>query len=67
MILSDAAFGDLPAYEKKDVVYDKLRVGDILRVDNNSHSVIILEKYDDGVIIAEGNCLPSIGIRISFS
>ena len=60
MILSDAAFGDIPAYQKHDVIYDKLRTGDILRINNNSHSVIILEKNEDGVIIAEGNFNSSV-------
>ena len=60
MILSDAAFGDLPAYEYKKVIYDKLRTGDILRINNNTHSVIILKKYNDSVVIAEGNYNSSI-------
>ena len=60
MILSDAAFGDMPAYENRNVVYSKLRTGDILRINNNTHSVIILEKHDDGVVIAEGNYSSSI-------
>ena len=55
MILSDAAFGNMPAHQRTNVVYDDLRVGDILRINNNTHSVIILEKYDDEVVIAEGN------------
>ena len=55
MIISDAAFGDAPAYEMKPVDYDALRVGDILRYNGNTHSVIILEKNDSGVTIAEGN------------
>ena len=55
MILSDAAFGNAPAYQRSDVDYDMLRVGDILRINHNSHTVIILEKNEDSVIIAEGN------------
>ena len=47
-------------YQKKNVVYDNIRVGDILRVYNNSHSVIILEKNSDGVVIAEGNFNDSV-------
>lgn len=60
MILSDAAFGNIPAYQKSDVIYDELRAGDILRINNNLHSVIILKKYDDGVVIAEGNFNSSV-------
>lgn len=51
--LSDAAFGDLPAKEHYDI--SGIRVGDIIRINNNSHSAIVLEVHSDGVIIAEGN------------
>ena len=54
-ILSDEAFGDLPARQISDIDYDSLQVGDILRINNDSHSVVILEKYDDHVVLAEGN------------
>lgn len=59
-ILSDAAFGTLPAriLEAKD--FSAIRVGDILRVNNDSHSVIVLEVYSDYVIVAEGNYNSSI-------
>ncbi len=60
MILSDAAFGSIPAYEYRNVVYDKLRTGDILRINNDTHSVIILQKNEDNVVIAEGNYGSSI-------
>ncbi|SDB02701.1 hypothetical protein SAMN02910317_00023 [Ruminococcaceae bacterium FB2012] len=52
-LLSDAAFGDLPARVYYD--YTQIRVGDILRINNNTHSVIVLS-IDNGVYtIAEGN------------
>ena len=35
--------------------YDSLRPGDILRINNNGHSVVVLEKYDDHIVICEGN------------
>ena len=60
MILSDAAFGSIPAFEYTNVVYDKLRTGDILRINNDTHSVIILQKNEDNVVIAEGNYNSSI-------
>ncbi|MBO4266916.1 MAG: Ig-like domain-containing protein [Lachnospiraceae bacterium] len=60
MILSDAAFGNAPAYERNTVVYDDLRVGDILRLKGDYHTVIILEKHDEGVVIAEGNMNSSV-------
>ena len=59
-ILSDAAFGDLPARYVDNPTYDDIRVGDILRVNNDSHSVIVLEKYTDHIVIAEGNYNASI-------
>lgn len=59
-ILSDAAFGDLPARYVDNPTYEDIRVGDILRVNNDSHSVIVLEKYVDHVVLAEGNYNSSI-------
>ena len=56
-ILSDAAFGNLPArkLDNGNFTFSDVKVGDILRVNNNSHSVIVLHVGDDGVVIAEGN------------
>lgn len=51
--LSDAAFGDAKAVIHTD--YDNVRVGDILRVDNDTHSVIVLEVKEASVVVAEGN------------
>lgn len=51
--VSDAAFGNARAQIHKD--YSNIRVGDILRVDNDTHSVIVLEVKADSVIVAEGN------------
>ena len=59
-ILSDAAFGDLPARMVSDFTYDDVKVGDILRINNDTHSVIVLEKHSDHVVIAEGNYNRSI-------
>lgn len=56
--VSDAAFGDTKAVIHKD--YTNIRVGDILRVDNDTHSVIVLEVRDNSVIVAEGNYNASI-------
>ena len=53
-ILSDAAFGELPAREIA-VNYENVHVGDILRINNNTHSVIVLQKTAAGVTVAEGN------------
>ncbi len=51
--VSDAAFGDTRAQIHKD--YSNIKVGDILRVDNDTHSVIVLAVKESSVIVAEGN------------
>lgn len=65
-MLSDAAFGDLPA--RKIYNFDEIHVGDILRVNNDTHTVIVLEVHDTYVIIAEGNYTSSVhwGRKITF-
>lgn len=62
LILSDAAFGtDIPARKIEDnISIDMLKVGDILRINNDTHSVVVLEVYDDHIVIAEGNFNESI-------
>lgn len=59
LICSDAAFGSLPVTETHSD-FDRVRVGDILRVSNDTHSVVVLEKRADSVIVAEGNFNSSI-------
>ncbi|MDE7339108.1 MAG: leucine-rich repeat domain-containing protein [Lachnospiraceae bacterium] len=56
-VLSDAAFGSLPArmYAAGAFTFGDIKVGDILRVNNDTHTVIVLEVSDAGVILAEGN------------
>lgn len=56
--LSDAAFGNARARIHQD--YNNIRVGDILRVNNGSHSVIVLEVKDASVVVAEGNYNSSV-------
>ena len=67
-ILSDAAFGyDAPARDHTD--FNNIFVGDILRINNDTHSVIVLEVKSNSVIIAEGNYSGAIkwGREISFA
>ncbi len=52
-MMSDAAFGNLPARKSTDM--SKLRTGDVLRINNDGHSVIVLKVESDGVIVAEGS------------
>ena len=56
-ILSDAAFGSLPARISAAGAFsfEDIKVGDILQVNNDAHTVIVLEVNDAGVVIAEGN------------
>ena len=56
-ILSDAAFGSLPArmYAAGEFEFSDIKAGDILRVNNDVHTVIVLEANDVSVIVAEGN------------
>ena len=63
--LSDAAFGDAPARMHKDV--NNIRVGDLLRTDNDTHMVIVLSVSSNGLVVAEGNYNCSIhwGRRMS--
>lgn len=56
--LSDAAFGDARAKAHSD--FNNIRVGDIVRMNNDSHSVIILEVNTDSVTVAEGNYNSSV-------
>ncbi len=51
--VSDAAFGEAGAVIHKD--YNNIKMGDILRVNYDTHSVIVLEVKTDSVIVAEGN------------
>ena len=61
-ILSDEAFGNLPARAttRGNFKFEDVKVGDILRINNNSHSVIVLKKSAGGVIIAEANYNKSV-------
>ena len=66
-ILSDAAFGDLSM--TKTTSKDNIRVGDILRINGDSHSVVVLTINGDTITVAEGNYNRSIhwGRTISLS
>ncbi|MCI9168481.1 MAG: Ig-like domain-containing protein [Dorea sp.] len=66
-MLSDEAFGYLPARMHKN--FSEIRVGDIVRMNNDGHSVIVLEVNGSGAVVAEGNLNNSVywGRQISFS
>ena len=52
--LSHAAFGRKDFVKMYNITIADVRVGDILRI-NNNHSVIVLEVHADHVVIAEAN------------
>lgn len=56
-MLSDKAFGFLPnrMYATNGFTYEDIKVGDILRMNNDTHTVIVLEVSKVGVVVAEGN------------
>ncbi|MCI8828748.1 MAG: hypothetical protein HFE98_07850 [Ruminiclostridium sp.] len=56
---SDAVFGTLPVTGKHSD-FSRVRVGDILRINNDSHSVVVLEVKGDSVVVTEGNFNSSI-------
>ncbi len=56
--LSDKAFGDLPGRYHFD--FSKIRVGDIVRMQNNTHSVIVLKVEGNVITAAEGNYNSSV-------
>lgn len=53
--LSDLAFGNLPARQYTSVPINQVKVGDILRTNNDTHTVIVLQVSDNGLVLAEGN------------
>ncbi len=61
-ILSDEAFGNLPArvVNRGNFAYEDVKVGDILRLYGNAHSVIVLQKSAGGVTVAEANYNKSV-------
>lgn len=58
-ICSDSAFGDAPI-TKTHSNFDEIRVGDILNINNDTHSMVVLYKLADSVIVTEGNYNSSI-------
>lgn len=66
-LISDAAFGTLPADEPLDYDPSLLRVGDLIRYDG--HTILVLEVQSDAFIVTEGNYNSSVhwGRRVTFS
>lgn len=70
-MLSDAAFGRLPARKLtfSQISLGDIRVGDIVRYLNDTHGVVILEKKENSFLVAEGNFNKSVhwGREVSFA
>ena len=66
--LSDACFAPNLANMRTSNLTNGLRPGDIIRLDYNSHSVIVTEVYEDEVVVAEANYNSSVhwGRHITF-
>lgn len=58
-LCSDAVFGDLPRTGTHSD-FDAIRVGDYVRMNNDTHSVTVLEKRADSIVVTEGNYNSSI-------
>lgn len=56
---SDAVFGNLPVTGRHSD-FSRVRVGDILRINNDSHSVVVLDVKGDSVVVTEGNYNSSV-------
>ena len=61
-MMSDKAFGTTRAAQKynlsglsAETIKNSLRIGDIVRTDHDTHEVIIIDKTDEGIVVAEGN------------
>ena len=52
-MLSDAAFGNAPA--RKHNNWNNVKTGDIIRINNNSHSVMVMKVVGNNFVVAEGN------------
>lgn len=56
--LSNVAFGDLQ--DREHYNWDNIKIGDILRINNDTHSVIVIGVSGDDITVAEGNYNSSI-------
>lgn len=54
-ILSDAVFGAMPARKVTTFEFKDIKVGDVLKMNGGSHTVIVLQVFEDSVEVAEGN------------
>lgn len=59
LICSDTAFGDLPI-SKRHSNFDEIRAGDMIRMNNDTHTFVVLQKKENSVIVTEGNMNSSI-------
>lgn len=56
--VSDTVFGDLPITQTDD--FNNIRVGDLIRMNGGSHTVVVLKVDGDTVTVVEGNFNDSV-------
>lgn len=54
LMCSDLVFGDLPITEVHSD-FDRIKVGDMVRDEAGYHTVLVLEKRQDSIVVVEGN------------
>lgn len=59
LICTDAVFGSFPISDVHSD-FERVRVGDMLRINHDTHTVVVLEKKADSVVVTEGNYNSSI-------
>lgn len=66
LICSDAIFGKLPVNNTHSN-FDEIRIGDMIRIDNDTHTVVVIGIDVNEITVAEGNINSSIlwGRKIS--
>ena len=64
-ILRDEVFGSLPSRRHTD--FRMLKVGDIVRTNNDTHDVVVLSTDSNGITVTEGNFNNSINWGRSFT
>lgn len=55
---TDILFGkDAPMNKSEDLsgIKNKIRIGDLIRINQNTHTAIVIDKEEDGMILLEGN------------
>ncbi len=54
LAVSDAVFGSQP-FTKKHSNFNKIKAGDLVRLNNDTHTVVVLKVKKNSIVVAEGN------------